>query len=111
MPTDKELVVYTRSFGCPYWTMAKKVLNQHEIDYRIILIDRDKEARQRVVDWTGFKSVPTIIVAESGSDLPYTEPDSLSRGQSPKGIDRGAMITEATTPQFESWLRKHGFIE
>lgn len=106
----RELVVYTRTTGCPYWTTARRVLQEHGLTYREIMIDLDAEALQRVLDWTGFKSVPTIIVANPGESLPYEEPSYLERGLSPRGVDRGSMITEATEPELEKWLRKHGFI-
>ena len=70
-----------------------------------------EEAERRVLDWTGFKSVPTIIAARPGEDLPCEEPAPLPKGSSPRGIDRGSMITEASEEQLETWLRKHGFIE
>jgi glutaredoxin len=105
-----EIVMYTRLAGCPYVRTAKRVLERENIPYREIIIDHDEAATQRVIDWTGFKSVPTIIVARPGEDLPYEEPAPLEGG-SPKGIDRGSMITEPGEIQFEDWLRKHGFLE
>jgi glutaredoxin len=111
MTADKNIVVYTRSTGCPYWSIARRVLNQYKLDYREILIDEDPEAMQRVLDWTGFRSVPTIIVANPGEDLPCEDPAPLEPGQSPRGVDRGSMITEASSMQLTAWLRRHGFID
>ena len=107
---SKELVMYTRTFGCPYVSTAKRILSQHNIAYREVFIDRDKAARERVLNWTGYLSVPTLVVAENGSDLPVVEPAPLPKGTSPRGIDRGAMITEAGAEQLTAWLQKHGFI-
>jgi len=106
----KEIVMYSRSSGCPFMTIARRVLNEHDIAYRELFIDKDTAARERVLKWTGFLSVPTIIITEAGGDLPYETPEPLASGSSPRGIDRGAMITEASSTELEAWLRKHGFI-
>ena len=102
--------MYTRLAGCPYVRTAKRVFDRENIPYREIIIDDDETATQRVIDWTGFKSVPTIIVARPGEDLPFEDPAPLD-GASPKGVDRGSMITEPGEIQLEEWLRKHGFLK
>jgi glutaredoxin len=107
---EYELVMYSRTIPCPYVRTAKRVLERENIPYREIFIDKDPTAEQRVIQWTGFKSVPTIIVARPGEDLPYEDPAPLAT-PSPKGIDRGSMITEPGEVTFETWLRKHGFIK
>jgi glutaredoxin len=103
--------MYTRTLGCPFVTLAKKVLDDHALQYREIFIDRDDSARQRVLDWTGFLSVPTVIAAPVGGDLPDEEPAPLEPGLSPRGVNRGSMITEPSEEQFTAWLEQHGFIE
>jgi glutaredoxin len=108
---DYELVMYSRFSPCPFVRSAKRVLEREHVTYREIYIDQDATAKQRVIDWTGFQSVPTVIVARPGEDLPYEEPSPLAPGASPRGIDRGIMITEPGEIQFEDWLRKHGFIK
>ena len=110
MTEDKELVVYTRSTYCPYQAKADRVFERYGLSPRRLLIDKDADAEKRVVAWTGFKSVPTIIAAHPGEDLPYEEPEPLPKGSSPRGIDRGTMITEASEEQLEGWLARHGFI-
>ncbi len=107
---DLEIVMYTRTTPCPYIRTAKRVLDRANIPYREIFIDQDPAAKQRVIDWTGFQSVPTLIVARPGEDLPHEAPAPLD-DSSPKGIDRGSMITEAGEMQLEDWLKKHGFME
>jgi len=107
----RELIMYSRTTGCPFITLAKRVLNDYAVSYREIFIDRDNTARQRVLIWTGFLSVPTLVVAEQGSDLPYETPAPLPSGNSPRGINRGTMITEPNMDQLVSWLTQHGFIE
>ncbi len=68
------------------------------------------EARQRVLDWVGFYSVPTLVIANPGEVLPYEEPEALERGLSPRGIDRGSMLTEPGASQLKQWLTHHAFI-
>ncbi len=106
----KEIVVYSRSFGCPYVSTAKQVLDRYRLPFREILINQVPEARKRVLEWTGFESVPTIIVAFKGQDLPCEPPAPLPAGASPRGINRGSMITEPSAAQLEEWLRQHAFI-
>jgi glutaredoxin len=100
--------MYSRTSSCPFVAVAKRVLDTNGIPYQEIYIDRDPEARQRVLHWTGFLSVPTMIVSEDGV-LPIDEPTPLPKGSSPRGIDRGAMITEPNVAQLTNWLVKHGF--
>ena len=107
---NKKLVMYSRSYGCPFVTIAKRVLDDYGVDYFEIFIDQDTEARQRVLDWTGFLSVPTIVVTTNGDNLPENNPAPLPTGASPRGIDRGAMITEPNVSQLETWLKRHQFI-
>lgn len=111
MKTDKDLVMYNRSTGCPYASIARRVLSEYDVSYREIFIDRDNAARERVLAWTGFLSIPTIIVANPGEILPCEPVAPLEPLSSPRGIDRGTMITEARTDELEAWLRKHQFIE
>ena len=106
-----EIVMYSRFSPCPYVRSAKRVLERERIPYRELYIDEDPAAKQRVIEWTGFQSVPTIILAQPGEILPYEEPQPLAPGASPKGIDRGTMITEPSETQLENWLRRHGFMK
>ncbi len=108
---EKDLVMYTRTLGCPFVTIAKRVLREHNVHYREVFIDKDPPARDRVRTWTGFLSVPTLIIAAPGDILPLTVPEPLPEGTSPQGIDRGDMITEPRETQLENWLRKHDLIE
>jgi glutaredoxin len=106
-----ELIMYTRTAPCPFVTLAKRVLSDYTVSYREVFIDKDDDARERVVEWTGFLSVPTLVVAETGSLLPFSDPSPLPRGASPRGIDRGAMLTEPSSNELARWLLKHGFID
>ncbi|HLA45128.1 MAG TPA: glutaredoxin [Aggregatilineales bacterium] len=108
---DKELVMYSRSTPCPFVATAKQVLVKENLPFRELLIDEDDTARQRVRQWTGFDSVPTIIIAVEGQILPYEKQEPLEEGHSPRGIDRGSMITEPSAAQLQTWLQKHGLLE
>ena len=105
-----ELVMYTRTAACPFVSLAKRVLNDYALSYREVFIDKDDGARQRVLEWTGFLAVPTLVVANAGDVLPAEPPALLEKGTSPRGIDRGSMITEPNIDEFTRWLIKHGFI-
>ncbi len=107
---SKELVMYSRSTFCPFVSLTKRVLNERHITYRELFIDQDNTNEQRVLNWTGFLSVPTLIIARQGEDLPYEEPAPLAQGASPRGVNRGVMLTEPGEEQLVNWLRQHGFI-
>jgi len=105
---EKELVMYTRSTPCMFVNTARSVLETEGIPYREIQIDTDPTARERVLAWTGFLSVPTLIITAPDAWVPLEEPSPLPSGASPRGVDRGGMITEPSAAQLAAWLRKHG---
>lgn len=107
--SKQHLVMYSRSRSCPYISIAKRVLHEADMDYIEIHIDIDAEAKQRVLDWTGFESVPTLVMAPQGELLPPEDPAFLEPGASPRGVDRGYMITEPNELELKAWLHKHGF--
>lgn len=105
-----ELVMYSRTSPCPFVTLAKRVLNNEHVPYRELFIDKDKTVEQRVLNWTGFLSVPTLVIARPDEDLPYEEPAALPKDSSPRGINRGPMLTEPNEEQLITWLEQHGLI-
>ena|SRR5579859_3595270 len=105
-----ELVMYSRMMPCPFVSLARRVLAHHSVPYRELYIDQDQKAEQRVLEWTGFLSVPTLILAQSGEELPWTQPSPLAPNASPRGIDRGSMITEPDEEQLLEWLRHAGLL-
>ncbi len=107
---ELDIILYSRTFSCPYTLMAKKVLNQNRVPYKEILIDRDPVARRWMVDWTGYEAVPTIVAAAAGTVFPLDAPTPLAKGASPRGVNRGSMITEPTEQEFIHWLRRNQFI-
>ena len=106
----KALVMYSRTRYCPDVERARTRLAKLGLEYEEINIEEDLEAARQVEDWMGFLSVPTIVVAREGASAPVEEPTPLPRGSSPRGIDRGPMITEPSNDQLDAFLSKHGFL-
>lgn len=107
----KELVVYVRGEACPDVRRAKQFLAEHAVRHRLIDADADPSAKRRVLAWTGYLSFPTLVVAEEGSVEPWEAPFSLGAGESPRDVDRGSMLTEASTSTLESFLKRNGFLK
>ncbi len=61
--------------------------------------------------WTGFESVPTLVIAAEDSLEPCEAPLALRTGASPRGIDRGCLLTEPNRSELRAWLGKHGLLE
>ena len=108
---DKEIVMYVRGFYCPTVALARDVLNRYDVPYREIDIDQDPDMAARVKEWTHHYSVPTIIIADSSEDVPYTDFLARPTERTIKGYDRGPMITEPNNKDLENWLYKHGFLD
>lgn len=109
---EREIVMYVRSFYCPTVALARDILQRYEIPYREIDVDRNPAMADRLKAWTGgYLSAPTLVIANPGQELPYTEQAALPDGQSPRGYDRGPMITEPNNKELENWLHKHGFLD
>jgi len=89
---------------------ARRVFRELRIPYREIDIEADEEAAAKVKGWTGFYSVPTIVLAEGQGLDPALPISPLPEGASPRGVDRGGMITEPRADQLVSFLRHHGFL-
>jgi glutaredoxin len=107
---DKEIVMYVRCAYCPNVALARDVLKRNNIPYREIFIDKDPAMAARVKEWTNFHSVPTIILANPGEDVPFTDFLPRPTGRSNCGYDRGPMITEPNNADLENWLHKNGFL-
>ncbi len=107
---EKEIVMYVRSFFCPNVALARDVLGRYNIPYREIDIDANPVMAERVKAWTQFLSVPTLVIANPGDDLPYTDVLPRPTEGSLKGYDRGPLITEPNNAALENWLHKHGFL-
>lgn len=107
---DKELVVYVRTAYCPLMALARDVLGRYNIPYREINIDDDPLYAARVKEWTNFYSVPTLIMANPGEDVPYTDFLPRPTDRPLRGYNRGPMITEPNNQALEDWLHQHGFL-
>jgi glutaredoxin len=107
---NKELVMYVRSFYCSNVALARDILNRYNIAYTEINIDHDPAMAARIKKWTNFLSVPTLVVANPGEDVPYTDFLPYPTDRPNRGYDRGPLITEPNNQQLEDWLHKHGFL-
>lgn len=105
----KQLVVYVRDY-CPDVRRTREFLVTHNVPHREINADADHDARERVRAWTGYLSFPTLVVAEADQIVPFEPPSPLAPGQSPRDVDRGTMITEASSTLLEEFLRRFGFM-
>jgi glutaredoxin len=110
LANPKKLVMYSRTAPCPFISIAKRVLADQKVPYEELMIDQEPLYKERVLDWTGFASVPTLIIAEPSELLPYLPPAALTEGESPRGVNRGSMITEPYENELLDWLRQHQLI-
>lgn len=101
------LVVYVRSAFCPDVFRWQRWLQSHELDFVEFDIDSDPVAYERVRSWTGHESVPTLVIAPDDGVEPIEEPSPLP-GRSPRGVDRGTMLTEPNPGQIEAFLKRNG---
>ncbi len=108
--TQKQLVVYIRGNYCPDVRRTRDFLAQHQVPHRLVDAAQDTAAQQRVVAWTGYLSFPTLVVTNGDGVEPIEPPLPLRPGQSPRDVDRGTMLTEASTPMLEKFLKRHGFL-
>lgn len=106
---SKQVVLYMSPW-CGSSLDAQRALNEWGVPYRSINIKEDKAAAGRVRAWTGYESVPTLLIAEGDSVEPYEPPVPLPTGRGPRGIDRGSMLTEPTRAELRAWLMKHGLL-
>ena len=106
---SKRVVVYMSPW-CYTSKDTQSALNEWGVPATFINIKEDHAAAARVRGWVGFESVPTIIITEGESVEPFEAPAPLTPGSSPRGVDRGSMMTEATRNQLRAWLVKHEFL-
>lgn len=106
---SKRLVVYTSTW-CPNSRDTERALTEWGVQATFVNIRSDRAAAAKVRAWTGFESVPTAVIAEENSVEPFEPPASLPEGTSPRGVDRGSMLTEASREELRAWLVKHGLL-
>ncbi len=107
---DKALILYSRTIPCPDVERTRALLTDQGVPFREVMIDLDPEARSYVEKLTGFRSVPTLVVTPPDRTEPVAEPRPLEQGRSPRGVDRGPVITEPDLISLRRWLEKHGFL-
>ncbi len=90
---------------------TQEALAEWRVEHVVVDIKKDRAAAGRVRTWTGFESVPTLVIAEADSVDPCPPPAPLPAGSSPRGIDRGTMLTEPNRKQLRAWLVKNGILE
>ena len=108
--SDKSLIMYSRTIPCPDCERARALLQELAVPYQEVMIDLDPAARGVVENLTGFDSVPTLVVTRPGEASPFPAPRPLEAGRSPRGVDRGTVITEPDMISLEKWLHGHGFV-
>jgi hypothetical protein len=86
------------------------MLREWGVEHTVFNIKQDSGAATRVRALTGFESVPTLVLAEDDSIEPCNPPQPLSRGGSPRGVDRGSVISEPSKEQLRNWLVKNGML-
>jgi glutaredoxin len=109
-PVHKEIVMYTRGGFCPDVSLARRAFQRWRLPYREINIREDSEAHQRCLEWNGCLAMPVIIITRPGEDVPIKPPTPLGPGQSPRDVDRGYMITEASKEGLQTFLTRHNFL-
>ena len=105
-----ELVMYGRKYGCMDQVIARNFLELHNVPYRFIDIGSDPVAAQRVHAWVGHLSVPTLVVANPGEEVPLEEPAPRDPSRRTRGQDRGSLIVEPSERQLEAFLRNHNLL-
>jgi glutaredoxin len=106
---SKEVVVYMSPW-CSSSADTQRALAEWGVPAKFVNIKEDRAAASRLREMVGFESVPTVVLAEPGCVGPCEPPAPLPKGSSPRGVDRGSLITEASRIQLRSWLVKQGFL-
>lgn len=106
---SRQVVVYMSPW-CSSSSDTQRALKEWDVPATFVNIKEDRAAATRLRGWVGFESVPTVVLAEEGSVEPCEPPAPLSAGGSPRGVDRGSLITEATRVQLRAWLVKQGIL-
>jgi glutaredoxin len=106
---NRRLVVYISPW-CWNCSDTREALKSWGVPATFVDVKKDPTAATKVRAWTGFESVPTLVIAEGEAVDPCEAPLALPGGASPRGVDRGSMLTEPTRTELRSWLEKHGFL-
>jgi glutaredoxin 3 len=69
----KPVKIYTTQ-TCPYCVRAKRLLQKKNVAYEEIDVGRDDEARMKLIETTGRRTVPQVFIGDThvgGSDDLY----------------------------------------
>lgn len=103
------LVVYGSSIPCPDMARFQWWLQRNEVAaIEFVDIHREEWAYDRVIEWVGHASVPTLVIASDDDLDPIEPPTPLEHGQRVRGFDRGTMLTEPNPGQIEGFLQRNG---
>ena len=80
---SKRLVVYMSSW-CGNSLDTQRALREWNVPAHFINIKEDRAAAGRVKAWTGFESVPTLVISQGESVEPAEPPLPLTAGRSPR---------------------------
>jgi glutaredoxin len=107
---SKRVVAYVSPW-CGQSQDTRRALGEWGVPCEFVDVKADRAAAARLREWVGFESVPTVIIADGESTEPFEPPAPLRPGGSPRGVDRGSLITEASRAELRAWLVKHGLLE
>ena len=107
---DKEIVMYTRGGFCSDVIRARRAFQRWRVAYREINTREDSAAHQRCLEWNGCLAMPVIVIARHGKDVPVESPSPLDPDQGIRDVDRGYIISEASTRGLQAFLTRHGFL-
>lgn len=60
---SKNITIYTRT-TCAYCVQVKKLLDMKGKTYSVINLDEDREAEARVIEKSGARTVPVVMVSD-----------------------------------------------
>jgi hypothetical protein len=106
----KEIIIYASGERHQEVKLIDRVLHRYHVPHREVSIDYDPAALGRILLWTGCRSVPTLVAANSGQDDPYQPPRPVKSWAAARGVDRGSIISEPSETELVSWLKRQGFV-
>lgn len=106
---SKRIVVYMSPW-CSTSADTQRALKEWHVPATFVNIKEDRGAAARLKELVGFESVPTVVITQEDSLEPYEAPATLTPGASPRGVDRGSVLTEANRIQLRAWLVRHGLL-
>ena len=107
---SRRVVAYVSPW-CSQSQDTKRALGEWGVSCTTVDVKADRAAAARLREWVGFESVPTVVIAEGESLEPYEPPAPMPGGASPRGIDRGSIITEPSRAELRAWLIKNGLLQ